>query len=347
MRGVGASGAPTPHLDALAVGGVVFEAAYAAHPTRAESLLSLQAGRLLPRRAADLDPEARDSLLSRNLVGALRASGRDVAMIGSPRDLADRHGLADCSVEGGRDAALIAAPPGAPGDADGVAERAAAWIAGRPGLGRWTAFVFLSGPGDALGAAEETPARLAALDARIGRLVGAVDDSGAAAETLILYASLSGAAVDPVAGAGLSEAVIGAPLLMRGPGAPVGGRVRTAVSLLDLYPTLLAAARAPIPAAIPGESLLAMTEVDRPGRPVMAVHHGSAPGRDAFMMRLSRFKLVQPAGGAPQLFDLADDPDERRDRAADPAYAEALTACRAALARRLPIDDRPVAAHAP
>jgi choline-sulfatase len=46
-----------------------------------------------------------------------------------------------------------------------------------------------------------------------------------------------------------------------------------------------------------------------------------------FMIRHGNWKYVHHVGFRPQLFDLAADPGETRDLAADPAFATALAEC--------------------
>jgi arylsulfatase A-like enzyme len=60
------------------------------------------------------------------------------------------------------------------------------------------------------------------------------------------------------------------------------------------------------------------------------------------MIRAGRWKLVTYHGYRPQLFDLADDPDESRDLAESPAFA----AVRDALVRRVLADWDPMAIDA-
>jgi choline-sulfatase len=49
------------------------------------------------------------------------------------------------------------------------------------------------------------------------------------------------------------------------------------------------------------------------------------------MLRKGRLKYVNYTKFAPELFDLAADPEELDDRAGDPGYAKALAQCRAEL----------------
>lgn len=356
--------ARTPALDALAAGGASFAAAYAPHPAPEDALLATLTGRLLARRAEDLEPRRTDAWAATCLGRALRAGGRRVAAFGGGGERGQET-FDEVLFDALRRRGDGGEAEGAADDA--TAEQAARWIAEHRGDRRWAAFARFRGPspssdagpgpgpgpgpgaGAGAGAADGAAAATAleALDARLGRVLGALDAAGGLDAAFVVYASLPAAAQPGAPGGApdLSDAAIGAPLLLRGPSVPAGRRVATAVSLLDLYPTLLAASGAPEAGRAEGEDLAGLTQIDRPGRPVMAawrgLSDGSAPQSAAYMLRLSRFKLILDPAGRARLFDLRDDPEERRDRAGDPAFAEPLAACRAALARRLRAGESP------
>jgi arylsulfatase A-like enzyme len=91
------------------------------------------------------------------------------------------------------------------------------------------------------------------------------------------------------------------------------------VELRDVMPTLLDLAGIPIPKTVEGISLA----TDARRETLYGEQDAPADGNTR-MMRDSRFKLIYyPVGNRVQLFDLLNDPDELRDLAADPAYAEA------------------------
>lgn len=110
------------------------------------------------------------------------------------------------------------------------------------------------------------------------------------------------------------------PLLLRLPGGSSGGRVVAApAGLIDVAPTLAALAGVTLPPQ-QGRSLLAA--LDAPDDEPPALFFGGEPDEEA--VRLGRFKLIRQ-GEAVQLFDLANDPGEQKDVAAEqPAIVAAL-----------------------
>jgi arylsulfatase A-like enzyme len=81
--------------------------------------------------------------------------------------------------------------------------------------------------------------------------------------------------------------------------------------MVDLAPTLLELAGAPIPAEVQGRSLVPWLEVDPPvGAPAFSVHEGRIASAQA-----GRWKYIVYRGGAERVFDLQVDPGEQRDLA--------------------------------
>jgi arylsulfatase A-like enzyme len=142
------------------------------------------------------------------------------------------------------------------------------------------------------------------------------------------------------------------PLLMRWPGViPAGQRIPALVQLHDIAATVLAAAGLVSSARMAGSAnLLPLSQgkVARLHNHVVCLYRNSGindqkayfdPPLNSSMLRDERFKLVlyhavPEAGGEPglQLFDLQNDPDERQNLAADPAYSEITTRLLGALA---------------
>ncbi|WP_333834749.1 sulfatase-like hydrolase/transferase [Rubrimonas sp.] len=165
------------------------------------------------------------------------------------------------------------------------------------------------------------------LDDNIGRIVAALDEAGLGENTLVVYGSDHGDNLGTRTFWGKSnmyEESAGVPLVMRGPGVAPGRRVRTPVSLLDAYPTILQAMGEPVDADLPGASLLEIAEGRDPDRTVLAEYHAVASITGVFMVRFGRYKYVHYEGYRPQLFDLDADPGETRDLALEPASAAIL-----------------------
>lgn len=184
------------------------------------------------------------------------------------------------------------------------------------------------------------------VDKQIGRLLGALDESGLADDTLVVLTSDHGEGVAAhkwVTKLMLWEEVVRVPFVMRLPGAIPENRVDGShlVSGLDLLPTLCDYANIATPAGIDGHSL----------RPV--IQNPSLMGRasvvtelQAFMddetkkgrmLRTARFKyIVFSHGQRPELlFDLETDPGETRNLAYQTDYSEILSEHRALLGKEI------------
>ena len=184
-------------------------------------------------------------------------------------------------------------------------------------------------------AASEEPRRRAyaslvlALDDAVGAVMGTLAETGLARDTLVLFLSDNGAMRPPSNGdvrggkTSLWEGGIRVPLVVSWPGrVPAGGRFTAAVSALDVMPTLLAAAGV-VGAGGATAGSPALEGVDL--LPHLSGAVATPPHEHLFWRTGSRFavrrgdwKLVAGVrDAAPALFDLAADPRERKDLAAE------------------------------
>ncbi len=174
------------------------------------------------------------------------------------------------------------------------------------------------------------------LDHHIGRLVKKLETTGLAANTRVIYTSDHG---DNLGNRGfwgksvMYDDSTAVPLIMTGRDIAQGEVVETPVSLVDLAPTFMEALGAePLAADLPGRSLFTIAdEPDDPERPVFSEYHAVGAISGMLMLRKGKWKLVHYPGYASQLFDLATDPDEAHDKAADPAFADVLAKLEAEL----------------
>jgi len=157
------------------------------------------------------------------------------------------------------------------------------------------------------------------LDREVARVLEALDAAGLSDDTRVIYTADHGYSHGNHFILGLFnlyEHSVGVPLIMAGPDIPAGRRVEQIVSHVDLYPTILeglGVAPAAADLALPGLSLwpaLAGHETERLG---FAEYHALGSKAGAFMLRRGTDKLIYHVGMKPQLFDLAADPEERRD----------------------------------
>ena len=193
---------------------------------------------------------------------------------------------------------------------------------------------YFEGPADVRKALSGYFGLVSYLDENIGKVLGALNDSGLAQDTVVMYTSDHG---DNLGARGLwgkstmYEEIAGVPFLLAGPGIPRGRVVDTPVSHVDAFPTLVEIAGEEMPSGFPGFSLTRISEGFKPERTVLSEYHGMGSSTGAFAVRVGKWKYVHYAKYRPQLFDLEKDPEETTDLAESPRYANALGECRAAL----------------
>ena len=168
------------------------------------------------------------------------------------------------------------------------------------------------------------------MDENVGNVLRALRDTGLVHTTRVIYTSDHG---DNVGARGLwgkstlYEESAGVPLIVAGPDFPSGRVIETPVSHIDCAPTILAAAGEPSRVRgreLPGASLFDVANGGKPTRPVISEYHATASVAAAYMLRFGRYKYCHYVAHRAQLFDLAEDPEERVDLAADPRYGGTL-----------------------
>ncbi len=164
-------------------------------------------------------------------------------------------------------------------------------------------------------------AEIRQLDNHIGRLLRYLKKSGLADQTLVVLTSDHGEEFTEhggvLHGKTMFEEVMAVPLILRGPGVPVGVRVSSLAQLVDVAPTLLGLLGIKTDAKFDGSDLrshwkgggtsatqrLAFAEADSG-----LAHIGSDRKR---MVRGPRFKLIYDRESETcQLYDLTTDPSE-------------------------------------
>ncbi len=174
------------------------------------------------------------------------------------------------------------------------------------------------------------------LDAQIGRVLETLDETGHAADTIIVFAADNGLAVGRHGLMGkqnLYDHSVHVPLIMAGPGIPENERRDAFAYLLDIYPTLCDLVDVPIPDSVEGKSLVpAFADSDQRIRDHLLYayrqyHRG---------VRDERYKLIEyvvEGERTTQLFDLRDDPMEMKNLAGDPAHGGQIESLRQQLVR--------------
>lgn len=168
---------------------------------------------------------------------------------------------------------------------------------------------------------------LAEADISIGRMMEALERSGQADRTIVVYTSDHG---DMQGAHGLwmknvlLEGAARVPLIVAGPGAAGGRTVDTPVSHVDLVATLLDLGMAGRDSRIRGTSLAALLRGDASHAPgyVFAESHSEGNCTGSFLVRRGPWKYIHFVGDKPLLFHLGEDPDETRNLAGIPRHAE-------------------------
>ncbi len=156
------------------------------------------------------------------------------------------------------------------------------------------------------------------LDAQIGRVLDTLSEIDRAKETIVVFAADNGLAIGSHGLLGkqsVYEHSVRIPLIIGGPGLPVGRRTAAMCYSFDLFPTLCELAGMEIPKSVEGRSLVPVVKAVREqhrGEIFAAYRHFQRAVNDG------RFKLIRyPHINKTQLFDLQDDPEELRDLAGE------------------------------
>ena len=177
------------------------------------------------------------------------------------------------------------------------------------------------------------------VDEQVGRVLQALSQTGQADQTVVIYSSDHG---DNQGVRGLwnksmlYREATHVPLIVAGPGAPVGRVCTTHVNLVDLAPTIVDAAGLAAPAEWPGRSLLALAaEADDPQRVGFSEYHAVGSPSAAYLVRQGRWAYHHYVGYEPELFDEETDPGQTVNLAADPEHAAVLAHMEGLLRSRL------------
>ena len=205
-----------------------------------------------------------------------------------------------------------------------------------------------------------------ALDTAIGRILGALKQRGLAENTLVMITTDHGVPL-PGMKCNHTDGGLGVSLMFRGPKGFSGGKVSNAlVSHLDVFPTLCELLELPKPAWLQGTSLMPLVrgEVDEINEAVFAEHEIHVAPEPQASVRTKRYKYIRRLDGydeprpantdqtytkdlwvkegwdirllvPEQLYDLAVDPQEKNNLAADPEHQATLDNLRRLMVSRM------------
>lgn len=159
------------------------------------------------------------------------------------------------------------------------------------------------------------------VDAQIGRLLAALEESGHAGNTIVVLWSDHGWHLGEKGITGkntLWDRATKVPLVFAGPGIAPGQRCAQPAELLDIYPTLIELTGVPARENLEGLSLAPQLQnaAATRERPAITSHNQGNHG-----IRSERWRYIHYADGSEELYDLAADPHEWHNVAADPANA--------------------------
>lgn len=265
------SGVPTPNLQRLAEDGVLFRLAFDAGPTCSPSRAALLTGQY-PHSCGMTGLAHRGFALNdykQHIIHTLRRIGYESVLCGVQHVAKDPQQI-------GYDRIL----PAKRNRAADVAPVAAQYLRSKPKQPFWMSVGFFEthrefpepGPAEdprycrpapTVPDTPETRRDMAAfkasariMDDGAGQVLKALEESGLAENTLVIYTTDHGVAF-PGMKCNLTDHGIGVSLIIRGPGGFRGGKVCDAlVSHIDLFPTICELTGAPKPAWLQGRSIL-------------------------------------------------------------------------------------------
>jgi arylsulfatase A-like enzyme len=167
------------------------------------------------------------------------------------------------------------------------------------------------------------------LDHQVGRILAALEKSGQADNTIVVYVADHGIGLGQHGLLGkqnLYDHSIRVPMIVAGPGVPAKVRPEALVHSHDLFPTLCELTEVTVPSTVESRSLRPVWQGESLGRGSVF----SAYQDLQRMVRRGDWKLIEyTVPGQPlrrQLFDLANDPWETSDLAHDPAQSTRVAA---------------------
>lgn len=177
------------------------------------------------------------------------------------------------------------------------------------------------------------------VDAQIGRILDALDQSGLAENTIVVVWGDHGWHLGEKGITGkntLWDRSTRVPLVFAGPGVKAGQRCTRPAELLDIYPTLIELCGLPPRSDLEGISLVPQLRdaAARRDRPAITSHNQGNHG-----IRSERWRYIRYADGSEELYDMQADPREWTNLAGRPEYAEVIADHR----RWLPKIDEPPA----
>lgn len=322
MGFLGGKGALTPSLDRLAGESIVFDHAYAQAPAPVVSHATILSGAYPQSTGISEIGGALPASLS-YLPDLLKAQSYRTAAFVSSIDLDPQNGLAQ-GFDRGFQTYDAGFRPAIPGDArppvsgrrgSETVARAIAWL-DRNAQAPFFLWVHIS---DANAPSASYNAAVTSSDAAVGKLIGALQQHKIYGNTAIVVVASQGQSLgahgEETHGIFLYDETIHVPLLIKLPqvepaAKPANSRVTAKVRLVDVAPTLLEIAAAPVPSQMQGQSLLRIARAG--GGSDQPVYSRADLPQRAFgwspleSWRASKYLYIRAP--KPELYDLTADP---------------------------------------
>ena len=181
-------------------------------------------------------------------------------------------------------------------------------------------------------------ASVAYMDAQVGKVLDALDQSGIADKTIIIFTSDHGYHLgehDFWAKVSLRDESAGVPLIVCVPGKKPAV-CHSLVELLDLYPTISNLCGLDVPSNVQGKDISKMFA--DPSHKVRDAAFCVAPMSKGFLLREDRYAYIQygeDASGGIELFDTRKDPKQYTNLAANPEHKPIIDHFRATMEAKL------------
>ncbi len=162
------------------------------------------------------------------------------------------------------------------------------------------------------------------MDAKLGEIVTAVENSPSAKNTIIIFWSDHGyhlGSKSTLKKKTLWDEVLKIPLMIYIPGVTHGETCSAQVNLLDLYPTLIELCHLDKTSKLDGHSLVPL--IKNPQR-TWSYPSISTNGYRNYAVTLDNWKYIQYVNGAEELYNLKNDPNEKNNLANRPEFDQII-----------------------
>jgi arylsulfatase A-like enzyme len=162
------------------------------------------------------------------------------------------------------------------------------------------------------------------VDAQVGRILQALDETGLAQNTIVVLWGDNGWHLGEKGITGknsLWEESTHVPLIIAGPGAGAGGRITQPAELLDIYPTLTELCSLPAKPDLEGLSLVPQLKDPAAKRERPAI---TTSNQGNHAIRSEWWRYIHYADGSEELYNLQKDPQEWLNLAGNAEFASIL-----------------------